>query len=52
MHHQVAEVHPLTTKAMKFFNSQDDVTLGRLESEEASQRKLGQLINEQADFAA
>ncbi len=52
MHHQAAKVHPLTTKAMKFFNAQEDVTLGRLESEEASQRKLGQLINEQADFAA
>ena len=50
MHHQVAEVHPLTTKAIKFFNAEEDVTLGRLESEEASQRKLGQLINEQAEF--
>lgn len=49
-HQQAVAVHPLTTKAMKFFNSEEDITLGRLESEEASQRKLGRLINEQADF--
>lgn len=51
MHHQVVAVHPLTTKAMKFFNAEGDVTLGRLDSEEASQRKLGRLINEQSGLS-
>ena len=43
MHEKLAEVHPLTTDAMKFVNRDEDPELTRLAAERYTQFKLQQL---------
>ena len=43
MHDKLAEVHPMTAKAMKFVNKDEDPELTRLAAEKYTQFKLSQI---------